>query len=318
MVLQGVIILRISDLIRFFDLAEFWQFKEGFCKLLKSDEHGCFFDTKEQKYLANEVLEWLQDREPRVTVNNDCLVINFDGNDCRLPLGRLSAPVRDCRNKHSLKEKQLKGLTALYLMLGADKPNSEIPLQYDFFSSVQNGSGDFRPLFADSILPMSSKPAQMSYHRSVIVNMNTQQSAKKIRLQWGSFNDVLNPLDCITGLFDSDNKCMRLFSRSIRDFGGLTCSLALNPSTKMPTLKVERSTGVSYINNVCCFYIERGGYLVYLTQDGELHFDADKCFRLNSFYSLFRKNRPKAVMQAFDVSSSGDYTFYTDQGTFCE
>ena len=102
MVLQGVIILRISDLIRFFDLAEFWQFKEGFCKLLKSDEHGCFFDTKEQKYLANEVMEWLQDREPRVTVNNDCLVISVDGNDCRLPLGRLAAPARDCWNKHSL------------------------------------------------------------------------------------------------------------------------------------------------------------------------------------------------------------------------
>ena len=314
MVLQGVIILRISDLIRFFDLAEFWQFKEGFCKLLKSDEHGCFFDTKEQKYLANEVMEWLQDREPRVTVNNDCLVISVDGNDCRLPLGRLAAPARDCWNKHSLTEKQLKGVTALYLMLGADKTDSDIPIQYDFFSSMQSGAGDLMPLFTDCVLQASSRYSSNSYNRSVIVNMNTQQSGKKTRVQCGVVDDVLNPMDCISGLFDSDNKCTRLFSRSIRDYEGLTCSLAFNPSTKKPRLKVERSTGVSYIDNVCCFYIERGGYLVYLTLDGELHYNANKCFKLNCFYSMFRKNRPNSVLLAFEVSHSGDYTFYTDQG----
>lgn len=314
MILQGVIILRITDLIRFFDLAEFWQFKEDFAELLSRDKYGCFFDAEEQKELATVVTRWLRGEDPLATVTRDKLIINVKGADSSFPLGRLSAHVQSCRSKKTPTEKQLTGLTALYVMLGANLDGSDIPIQYELGSSMITGSGGLRPLFADCSLDSAGATSPTSYERSLIVNMNTPQSNKKIHVQCGNANYELYPMDCIIGLFTADNKCVRLFPRSSRDFDGHTCSLVYNPSTKQPSLKIEKVEGVENIENVCCFYMEKGGNLVYLTQDGQFHYDETKCYRLHVSYTTFRRHRPDAAILAFDVSSTGNYNFYTDCG----
>lgn len=314
MMLQGVIILRITDLIRFFDFAEFWQFKEDFAELMSQDKYGCFFDTEEQKDLSIVVTRWLRGEDLLATVVDNRLIINVKGVDSSFPLGRLSTHIQSCRGKKTLTEKQLIGLTALYVMLGANQEGSDLPIQYELGSSMITGSGSLRPLFADCSLNYAGAICSASYKRSLIVNMNTPQSNKKIHVQCGNANYELHPMDCMIGLFTADNKCVRLFPRSIRDFDGHTCSLVYNPSTKQPSLKIEKVEGVEKIQDVCCFYIEKGGNLVYLTQDGQLYYDETKCYRLHVSYTTFRHHRPDAALLAFEVSSTGNYVFYTDSG----
>jgi len=312
--LQGVIILRITDLIRFFDLAEFWQFKEDFAELMSQDKYGCFFDTEEQKDLSIVVTRWLRGEGLLATVTDNKLIINVKGLDSSFSLGRLLTHIQSCRSKKTLTEKQLTGLTALYVMLGANLEGSDIPIQYELGSSMITGSGSLRPLFADCFLDSAVATPLASYDCSLIVNMNTPQSNKRVHVQCGNASYELNPLDCMIGLFTDDNKCVHLFSRSIRDFDGHTCSLVYNPSTKQPILKIEKVEGIENIENVCCFYIEKGGNLVYLTRDGQLHYDETKCYRLHVSYTTFRRHRPAAALLAFEVSSTGNYIFYTDNG----
>lgn len=61
MKLQGVIILRITDLIRFFDLNEFWQHRDAFLRLLADPTRSpLFFDTDRQRMLYGRIVAfWL-------------------------------------------------------------------------------------------------------------------------------------------------------------------------------------------------------------------------------------------------------------------
>ena len=154
----------------------------------------------------------------------------------------------------------------------------------------------------------------MTYQCGIIANMNAPKSDKNIRVEYDGKSIRLSPLECLVGLFNSNNKCVKLLPNKIKDYEGMTVSLRLDKSSKTPSLRVETAEGVTFFQNVSCFTIEAGGQLVYLTLDGVLHFDSNKCFNLNTNYEIFRKNRPDEQLLAFETTKSGGYIFYTKNG----
>ena len=309
MVLQGVNILRIADLRRFFDLADFWRQREAFVKQVGDPETSIFFDTGLEKGLFGLIKNWIVSDLGVASIykGDGLIVVNVYGQDVTFSLGRISPEYEKYKGK--VRNKDLEGLTLLYLLLGANI-NSEIELQYDIFAALKTGNyvGEFVPCYGNmSFMPISFPEYPLSRH--IIANMSGIAS---IEISIGTIIAKLNPGECIIGIFDKNNCCYKVLSNKIEDPSvGISLCLKINYSTKKPFLKIDsKFNGTKNVEAVCSIALEKGGLPVYLTMDGRMHYDK-ACFSLHSKYETFRQHNPDAELLAFDVDSSNNYSFFT-------
>ena len=308
MEIQGVKILRISDLRRFFDLVEFWKQRKVFVKMVGDPSKSVFFDNTLEKEIYCILREWIiNDVEiPLSFQSEDKILIRIAAQDTVLSLGRLAPEVSKYRG--NIRTKDLIGLTLLYMLLNADKVNSDIPLQYDLFVALKTGNivGNFYPCDINKVFEPSFIP-QFPICRRIIANTSKSNS---IYVCSGNQRMNLRPGDCVVGLFDA-NGCIRLLSNFLSDDQyGISMKMKLRKQSEIPYLEIHTHDGVQLVEEVSSIAIEKGGYPVYTTMDGELHCSAD-CFTLGNEYNAFCDNNKDNSLLAFEISPEGGYVFYT-------
>ena len=313
MEIQGIKILRISDLKRFFDLPDFWLHKEDFLKI----DRTLFFDNEMELKLYSKIRNWLIKGEKVGNFVDNKLVVTLESDEATkksetraYSLGRLLPEVVKFKDRMANKG-DLEGLTLLYILLDAASPKSEIELQYDLFAGFMSEEvmADFIPCYTNRVFEGTSIPC-FPIKRHVIANMNSKES---IVISHVSEEIILAAGDCVIGLFDSNQRCYKLLSHSVNDdINGFSLCLKINKISKNPYLKLEsRRYGTKSIEGVCSIAIEKGGYPVYMTMDGNLHYDDEKCFALNQKYESVRVNNQNEELIAFEVDSSYNYSLYT-------
>lgn len=314
MQLQGVNILRISDMKRFFELADFWRQRIIFIKQIGNPETSIFFDTELEKRLFSLIKNWIMSDIGIASVykGDGLFIINEFGQDANFSLGRIKPEYEKYKGK--IRNKDLDGLTLLYLLLGANV-NSDIELQYDIFVALKTGNyvGEFISCYNNlSINPVSFPEYPLSRH--IIANMSDTVS---IEVSSGSKVLELAPGDCIIGILDKNGHCYQLFANKIEDIDyGISLCLRINKYTKRPFLKIDsKFDGTKNIEEVCSFALEKGGLPVYLTLDGELHY-SKTCLSLHSKYETFKHHNPNVKLLAFDLDSSNNYSFFSSSKKF--
>lgn len=312
MKLQGVNILRITDFRRFFELAEFWMHREEFTTLANSFLASLFCDNEEEQCLFDAVRNWCAGHTVMAELKEQELILQDGIKDCKhFFLGRLAPAIATERNQ--LGPKDLIGLTALYLLLGADKKGSDIPLQYSMLATLQTGNvvGEFMPLFDNcefSIINDYIAPAKCC----TIANMHPDIP---ITVTAGNSVVTLNKGECIVGLF-CNNSCYKLLpNKQVDPKSSVGMRLVYNPTTHKPCLRISHSGVVDTIEGVSSIILERGGYPVYTTMDGILHFDHN-CFSLKQSYDTLCTHIPNVKLLAIEQDTNENYTFYTQDDLY--
>lgn len=320
--LQDVIIMRISDFRRFFDLREFWNQRDEFfkqfefinCDERSEREYSLFVDNEKERLLLTQFCNWIcEPNKELCSVKMDQQELKIDdskGGIQSCPLGLLQPYIEDAKRQNKLTNKQIIGLTLLYLLLGADKSCSNIKVEYQIFSA-NSGSSDnleeFNSCWEDREL-QTTNTVEYPLKRYVLANMNL---SKDIHICCGSEKVVLKPRDCVVGLF-CGSKCYKLLPNEVSDTDKrTTLKLTVNSSSSsMPGLEIHNPDGIKYINNVVAVAIENGGYPVYATSDGVIHYDSS-CFALGQRIRAFCRKECHKELLAFTRDCNGNYVFYT-------
>lgn len=320
--LQNVIIMRITDFRRFFDLREFWNQRDEFFKQFEfincwgktERDYSLFVDNEKEKLLLAQFCNWIcEPGKELCSVKLDRRELKIDdlkGGVQSCPLGLLQPYIENAKKQNKLTNKQIIGLTLLYLLLGADRNCSNIKVEYQIYSA--NGSSidsleEFNSCWEDRELP-TTNIIEYPLKRCVFANMN---SSKDIHIRCGSEKVILKPRDCVVGLFCS-SKCYKLLPNEVSDTDKrTTLKLTLNSnSSSMPGLEIHKPDGIKYIDNVVAVAIENGGYPVYVTSDGVVHYDSS-CFALGQRIRAFLKKECHKDLLAFTRDCNGNYAFYT-------
>lgn len=322
--LQEVIILRISDFRRFFNLGEFWSKKDEFLTLFKQEiarrvetptkpqEEYFFVDNREEFYLLKKIYEWqMNPSQELFKVNLGSSEVKIETNEGDVivyPLGRIAEHIENTKKQNRLTNKTILGITLLYLLLNANEHDSDISIEYGEGVNSLGFSHDdikeFNQCWENVTLNTTSK-VEFPLRRCLFVNANR---SKVISVVYG--NDVveLNPNDCVIGLFSGSN-CYKLLINKVTD-SDITLNLKINYNGTSTILEVYKSEGVSFIPDVISMAIEPGGYLVYCKSNGEMQYDS-QCFALGQRIKNFMKLECSRQLLAFTRDSYGNYILYT-------
>lgn len=316
MKLQGVIILRVTDLRRFFDLTEFWQQRDDFVEMIKQGRLDVFCDTEDERALCIMVRNWISIHRGKkdavlLAEIKDCTLCFTDGSNKTFPLGLLDKFVEKIKGK--LPHKDLVGLVCLYLLLGADKIGSGIKPEMGISRKQTSGEPSvndevkYIPLYGDCEFKYIDAP-EYPFTRRVIANV----SQNKITVKYGESIVEFSPDECAVALFCNANQCYKIFPHIADNHDGLKLCLKIDKSTGEPYLE-EHNSGLmepKRTPNVYSIAIEDGIAPVYVDLYGKLHFDSD-CVPLSSFYAKFLKNAQEKDILAFERKGSGSFVFYT-------
>lgn len=305
MKMQEIMILRVSDFRRFFNLPEFWAKREDFLKLANSELADMFCDNENEQVLFEALKNWCSGRVLRAELKPEELIVeNGIMGSKHFFLGRLSAEIVSCQAL--LSPKDLMGLTVLYLLLGADRKDSEIPLQYSLLASMRTGHvvEDFVSLFEDRTFE-STDTFVAPLRRCVIANMHEGQVSVKA----GQHMVILNVGECVVGLF-CGNACYRLLPHvAMDDVSSRWVRLWMNPKTHRPCLKTSNQ---EVVEDISSFWVEPGVGVAYTTFDGKVHFDESSCYLLKSRLDSFYRSRPGDKLLAIEVDNDRNYVLYSE------
>lgn len=167
--LQNVIIMRISDFRRFFNLREFWNKRDEFfkqfefinCEGKSEREYSLFVDNEKEKLLLAQFCNWIcEPNKELCSVKMDQQELKIDdskGGVQSCPLGLLQPYIDNAKKQNRLTNKQIIGLTLLYLLLDADKNCSNIKVEYRIFSANIIRKTKCSPLFKRSDISYKTK-----------------------------------------------------------------------------------------------------------------------------------------------------------------
>lgn len=318
--MQGVTILRISDFRRFIALGEFFYKKEQFlqmfmeeqrryCAFGNKEEALMFVDNESEYYLLRILCQWLANPDQEITVSTlekDVLrVPGKNGEKVLFQLNRLVPYIDEVRTQNRLTRKSILGLTVLYLLLGANEQDSDVPVVYEL-QTIGSQLKDFNECWDDVEL---EKGDGLMYplHRRLFVNANPQRS---VTVKWGTKNTVLLPNECLIGLF-SGNTCHVLLPEKITSSQDKV-SLRLTADVKTQRTRMEVHTpsdGVVYHDDVVSMALA-DGLPVWATSDGVIHYP-DCCFAFRMRVKAFLKMKYANDFLAFVQEGDDNYVFYT-------
>lgn len=317
MKLQGVIILRVTDLRRFFDLTEFWQQRDDFVEMIKQGWLNVFCDTEEECELCLLVRDWIlfhrtnDGSELPAEINKSTLSLTNGGNKT-YPLGQLEKFVEKIKGK--LPHKDLIGLVCLYLLLDADKVDSDIKPEMGIFWKQTSGElfvndeDEYIPLYGDYEFESIDAPVY-PFVRHVIANV----SKNKISVKYGESIVELSPNECAVALFCNTNQCYKIFPHIADNHDGLKLCLKFDKSTGKHLLKIHDSNEefkapIPYVYSMA---IENGRG-IYLDTKGVPTSLNGTCYLIDNQFRHFELARKKSeVLLAFEKNNE-EYILYTN------
>ena len=312
MKLQGVIILRITDLVRFFDLNEFWQQRDAFLRLLADPVRSpLFFDTDRQRMLAGRIVAFWLDGKLRplgVTVDAARLTLYNDGSSSAIPLGRLAPHVKKAATL--LSKTDLIGLTALYLMLGAGNTASEITPDYEGFAAMRSGkiAGDFIVISSDTEFQAAGYAPAPPFSIKYIANLNVP---RPLTIKNGASSATVGRGQCLTAIFAGEH-CVALLPRHVSDPTlRIDAELRANPHTRRADAIVhDASTQKRVIPGVTSLWIEPGHGIAYTSVDADPVYppNATACrWRISDYAEA----HPDRKILAIQSNEPQNYILYT-------
>lgn len=309
MKLQGVLILRISDFRRFFDLDEFLVKKQEFSELMRLQGSGPFCDTAKERFLCGIVRNWIN-RDPFLAeIKNDKFVVNCGNEKAAYPLGVLKTQVD--KYKSQLGFKDLYGIVALCLLAGANR--KDCAFTSDFGSLVNERTGNdcgsaFVLLHKDTELPMADATAKGNFRIRVFANVN---ASSPVTVKTTKAEVTLQEGQCVTAVF-SDSGCVALLPREAAALPTIHASLVPDKGNKRANLVISHEGQVKTIHGVASVWVEPGAGVAYVTDAGEVVYDAPKCYKLRSRLTIFDKCRGDRKLIAINKTDSGNYVLYTN------
>lgn len=309
--LEKIIVLRVSDLKRFFNVEDFWNQKEAFFEIVNHRGINIFFDSEKEKDCYSLFYKWHTDKDHlQIEVKNDTLYAQIGLIDKKFDLGRLSSAFYSHSNSISLKDRI--GISLMYLMLGADELQSEIVINYDFFASIRDSKneipqGEFVIRYENWVLPEVEIAFPLS--RKIIAN----KSGHSICITKGCQSEILQPQECIIGLFTSSGCCRLLPHHIISPDGGL--QLRLICGKKWADVEVHTPDSYHVINDVKSIILEADNTPVFLKENGELVFD-ESCFAIKSKYDVFTHHYGKSNLIAVEKISKQVLFYSKDNKPF--
>lgn len=268
MKLQGILIMRITDLIRFFDLNEFWRQRPEFRDIISGASSTFFFENDRQRLLAGRVIGlWLDGklRPQGITLDAGRLTLYDNGFPTAFPLGRLAPCVEKARE--TLKPTDLIGLTALYLMLGANDDASGIMPDYDGFAAMQSGKliGDFITISDDTEFAFAGYAPAPPFDLKYIANLNVPRG---LTVKCGSTSATLEQGRCLTAIFAGE-QCVAILPHKVSDATlRIEAELWANAHTRRADAVVhDASPQKRIIPGVTSLWLEPGHGLAYTSVD---------------------------------------------------
>ena len=318
MKINGIIILRNTDLKRFFDLSTFWNEKNSILELIdqrsgiKSDkDKDIFFDNEEEFSLyKNVVRPWLLNKEFSAMIDNDyfCYCTNSSDNQTvNVKLGKMAKHIVKAKQETEINERHILGLTGLYLMLGINEQNSEILPDFNNFVEMKTG------VMIDRIVKLSTNlTIEFNHHIEYPITSRTLAniSDTSITLYIDKRAIILEPNQCITGIFHNQI-CHRILPNSFKDYDNVrSLDLLFNREKTAPFLNLaERGNIINTILNVNSFAFDNNGFPIYTTLDGELHIP-DNDFTENQQMEGFKELYPGVPILAIE-NNKGNLIYYT-------
>jgi len=313
MKIQGIIILRITDLIRFFDLNEFWRQRAEFREIITSRSSQLFFDTDRQRLLAGRIIGmWLDGkfRQQGVSLDANRLTLYDNGSPTAMLLGRLAPYVEKARE--TLKTTDLIGLTALYLMLGANDAASDIHPDYEGFASMLSGRliGDFIAISDDTEFPFAGYAPEPPFDLKYIANLNVP---RPLVVRCGIMSETLEQGRCLTAVF-SGEQCVALLPRKVSDASlRIEAELWANAHTRCADAVVhDASTQKRIIPGVTSLWLEPGYGLAYTSVDAAPSYPANATacrWRLTDY----AESHPDRKILAVLSNEPQNYILYTSE-----
>ncbi len=309
MKLQGVIILRISDFQRFFDLDEFLVKKNEFLELLARYGTRLFCNTLQERDLCGIVRNWLNGVPISAEISAGKLIVHgVNGRNC-YPLGVLQEQIDKYSGKLGFKD--LYGLTAVYLLAGVNK--ADCPFKPDYGIMVNEKTDtisdeNFISLHKDISLPVSDSASEGVFCVRVFANIN---AGIPIKVSTGDEEVILKEGQCVTAIF-SDSGCVTLLCREISPMPGVYATMVPDKANKCANLVINRDSDTQVVTDVTSVWEEGGSDLAYVTAAGKVGYDKVKCYNLDRRLSVFFRNANGRKLLAIKKKPSGNYLLYTD------
>ena len=312
--------MRITDLKNFFDLDQFWSARTEFIDIAGRFGLDFFFDSEDEILLYECLVPWLKEGKiPKANVKDGRLIISSNGDDHSFSLVKRLREKCDIatRNKNLL-EKDIFGLTILYVLIGANAENSSMELKYDDFANIKDRLHTGRPIGIDQDLILEH--AVVNEGDQVEWRVIFNKGEKRIKVELGKTSCELDHRDCVIGIFprNDENKCWKLLPNIIVSDPAYKLSLRLrfNSNTMRPKMKVERKGNVEYVEDVYFILIENNKQVVYIKSNGEIH-GIDSCFSLGRAYGAYeskmKKQKKQYKLLAIETTCKR-YKFITDHG----
>ena len=314
MKIQGVIILRVTDLIRFFDLNEFWQQRDAFLRLLADPIRSpLFFNTDRQRLLGGRIVAlWLSGklRTQGVSIDKARLTVYDNNFPTAIPFGRLAPYIE--KSAGLLSKTDLIGLTALYLMLGADSTASEITPDYEGFAAMRSGkiAGDFIVISSDTEFPAAGFAPEPPFSLKYIANLNVP---RPLTVRCGASSATVGQGQCLTAVFAGE-QCVALLPRHVSDPSlRIDAELRANPHTRRADAVVhDASTKKRVIPGVTSLWLEPGHGIAYTSVDADPVYPANATacrWRIDDYAEAHPDRKIIAVLS----NEPQNYILYTSE-----
>lgn len=270
MKLNDVIILRNTDLKRFFDFPAFWSRRFEFLHMAKPGGviDPYFFDSNEECMAGAVVCSWIE-----AAGRPDRFVSRIEEGAVRLVVGReeliqLNEPLREINGRLqglNIPKMHITGLISLLKMLGADEPLSHMAINAsEYLRVLKIGEPDF----SEAYIPLASNATILQCTREcfpLVAKPIVNISQTPIRLTHGGRVVTLAPGQCIVGIFH-DDRCYKLLPNTAPITDGRV-EIMYNSLTQQTDLEIVTSDNRTRIEGVVSFFCDEFGY-IYIRSDG--------------------------------------------------
>lgn len=318
MKIQGVEILRITDFRRFFDMEDFLVNSKRYVEMFQETDMELFCNNMLEGQLISQLRAWRSGKQLNTTFNDGQInLIGDSGSVTWLPLGHLAHILNDFRETISSKDRL--GLAYLFLLLKDAWTPEMIRKGCETFIEFKSGvpTREFIPIHKNSIIPLG-KTQIGNLKRRFIANT---KHVEDITVSVGDNEVVLHQGDCIVGLFNEQNECVKLLTNVVySEDQKIRLKLKADFNSEKAYVEIIRPEWPEKekVYDASSFWIEPGNHIIVLKNNGELILinenkeqeDTSKCFKLNKRYQMFKQSHPDKKIIAVEPTQ-WDYLFYS-------
>lgn len=311
MKIQGIEILRITDFRRFFDMEDFLVNAKDYADFFRDVDLDLFCNKKEA-LLLSQIRAWCLGFNLNATFVDDQISLVGDN---WIPLGEISKVLNDFQDSISYQNRIM--LAYLLLLFKNTWSVEEMRIACQTLQNFKDGA----PLEEYNSLHKNIVFSPAKFQTTGIVRrffMNTKHP-EGLTVSCGDCNINLQPGDCVVGLFNRENECVRLLPNiAASEDKKIRMKLKVNLSTGKPYVKIIRADKTEEIEDVASFWIEPDNYVIILTNtgnivlvndDGKQNYP-DKCFKLRKRHEMFKQSHENKTIVAIEPTQ-WDYVFYS-------